>query len=417
MKNLLDLLSTSTARIIAMIAGALIYASGFAQSWQKLNDIGASTTGSASSVPAIGEALTLSTNGKIYVAGSLTYSGSLGVVSVWEYDSALDKWKEKSVYPGTGTANLCGFAIGHMLYMGCGSSGSVLATSDFYKYNTITNVWAPITNIPAGRLWGGGFSIGAKGYITGGEGNTMSQYLGDLWAYDTTANTWTKRANFPGQARALPSAFGTKDAGYVGLGFMSGTWFSDLYRYDPVANSWLTMDAPPFGGRCASGVAVTDNLATFVCGNYAMNVYSDCYTYNISTGSWSGFFSFGGSSRSSVLCGSVGNKVFAGGGTGPGGNPAFRDWWTMGTTAGITSRELTDADLSIYKDVSQHYVLKSEKLAQENCRFTITDLQSKVIYRDYVEPGGTKLPEIPSGVYCVVFDPPLATPRKICIER
>src|SRR5690349_12359925 len=105
------------------------------QTWVQLNDIGTTITGTANSSPPVKEALSLSANGKIYVIGNNTFTGTTSSAVLWEYNPSGDSWAMKSNYPGNGTSYLSGFCIGNFLYVGFGSTGVQTANSDFYRYD------------------------------------------------------------------------------------------------------------------------------------------------------------------------------------------------------------------------------------------------------------------------------------------
>ncbi|MBI4726765.1 hypothetical protein HY768_06025 [candidate division TA06 bacterium] len=50
--------------------------------------------------------------------------------------------------------------------------------------------------------------------LTGKRGN----YLTDLWEYDTTSDTWTRKADFPGTPRDRAVGFSIGTKGYIGTG-------------------------------------------------------------------------------------------------------------------------------------------------------------------------------------------------------
>src|SRR4051794_26587967 len=72
------------------------------QTWLSMKDVGTTVSGTASASPPLGECLSLSLNGKIYVVGNKTYTSTTPVAMLWEYDPMNDDWKQRSVYPGNG---------------------------------------------------------------------------------------------------------------------------------------------------------------------------------------------------------------------------------------------------------------------------------------------------------------------------
>jgi N-acetylneuraminic acid mutarotase len=377
---------------------------GFSQTWVHINNIGANVIGTSSSAPPVTEALCLSVNNKIYVLGSVTYTGNTTSAKIWEYNPALDGWAEKSTYPGTASSLFCGFTLGGMIYAGSGTAGSVHATSDFYKYNPTTNVWTPIANLPVARIWATAFSIGGKGYVTGGEGMTMGSYLGDLWQYDTTANSWSQKASYPGITRALPSSFSSGGSGYVGLGFSNNVWHNDFYKYNPVTDTWTSVSSFPGTGRCGAACVSIGSFAILMCGNRGMTTYNDCYSYDMNSDSWSGFTTFSGSARSVMLCGNAGNKIFAGGGSAAGGTAAYNDWWSLQTSLGLATERLTESKVYVYKSAEGEYVIRSKSNEANGAKYIVIDECGKTVCGGEMIENQSKVTLSTCGMYSIVFD-------------
>src|SRR5207247_845667 len=142
------------------------------------------------------------------------------------------------------------------------------------EYNSGTNSWTQKADFGGtARFSAAGFSIGAKGYIgTGLDNPQLGGEKKDFWEYDTTANTWTNKADFAGTARygargfsigtnqwehksefggtarwgAFSFSIGTK--GYIGSGTpdVANTFKKDFWEYDPGTNQWT--QKTDFGG-------------------------------------------------------------------------------------------------------------------------------------------------------------------------
>ena len=111
--------------------------------------------------------------------------------------------------------------------------------------------------MPVGRRQCAGFSISGKGYITTGF-DANGNYLNDIWEYDTTADTWTQKADLPAAARDDSRAFAICDKGYV-IGGGESPYYDDLWQFDPALNQWIQKTNVPGGGR--------DDGASFTIGN------------------------------------------------------------------------------------------------------------------------------------------------------
>ncbi|HYM52571.1 MAG TPA: kelch repeat-containing protein [Candidatus Dormibacteraeota bacterium] len=98
---------------------------------------------------------------------------------------------------------------------------------------------------------------GETAYLFGGRGSNGGP-LGDLWAYDLSANGWT-----PVTEDGPPARFGHNAAWVDGVGLVlfagqaGATFYNDLWAFDPAAASWQQLPAGgavpvPRYGSCAA---------------------------------------------------------------------------------------------------------------------------------------------------------------------
>jgi len=107
-------------------------------------------------------------------------------------------------------------------------------------------------------------------------------YFNDFWQYDSTTETWTRIADFPGKARYGAVAFSSAGKGYVGLGRDSSGNMNDFYEYNPDNNTWTQIDDFPDN---RSGVSFVINDTGYVgTGFNQVNMKSDFYKYE--SGQW-----------------------------------------------------------------------------------------------------------------------------------
>src|SRR5690606_16397611 len=118
-----------------------------------------------------------------------------------------------------------------------------------------------------------GFAVGGKGYV--GLGYDGEKALKDFYQYDPTANTWTKKADFPGEARFGAVAFTIGDNAYVGLGATpTDKTFSDFYRYNPKTDTWTAITTK-FTYKKAYAFAFVINNVAYVGGGTSNNAYPE----------------------------------------------------------------------------------------------------------------------------------------------
>jgi N-acetylneuraminic acid mutarotase len=198
-------------------------------------------------------------------------------------------WKAKT-FPGTAAYEAMAFSIGDKIFLGGGYTYPY--PRSFFEFDETSNTWmqqADIPGVQGSRSGAIAFSIDGKGYIGLGEDSALArEALRDLWEFDTSNNTWTQKADFPGGSRFGAYAFVINGIAYVGGGYDTGYHTqSDLYSYDPSSDSWHQLSKPFFGSRTFA--------ATFAIGNYGYvatgldtnsQETADLWRYNPSNDSW-----------------------------------------------------------------------------------------------------------------------------------
>lgn len=186
-----------------------------------------------------------------------------------QYDFEDGFWIPKVDYPfiGPPRTGAVAFVLGDKAYVGTGKGYSYL--NDWYVYfpandrdgDSKTIPWRGMgSNVPGGasalgRTGAIAFTMNGRAYFGLGR-DANGNFLKDFWEFrpnetDATLGTWTKKADFPGTARANAVAFAIGDQGYVGTGDNSlvnmetdggipaaDSIFYDFYRYDPFNNKW-----------------------------------------------------------------------------------------------------------------------------------------------------------------------------------
>ncbi len=155
------------------------------------------------------------TTTKGYILGGANGSDANGygytVSENWEYDFAANTWTLKANTPGLGRYNAASYAVSDKLYFGTGISVILIfnpttfqafrvATidADWYEYNTTTNTWTRKADFGGGtRQDTRGFVIGSTVYLGLGSAGYFTDIRSDLWSYNPSANTWAARASYP----------------------------------------------------------------------------------------------------------------------------------------------------------------------------------------------------------------------------
>jgi len=161
-----------------------------------------------------------------------------------QVDTGPTEWTRSIVFKNDPRNGAVSFTIGDTAYVVGGVVRNVGVVSDGAKFDGST--WTSIADFPAAapaRQLAAAFALNGKGYI--GTGYDGTDVLNDFYEYDPAADTWTRVADFPGEARRGATAFTLGDYAYVGLGSKkTDAHFSDFYRYDPSTDSWTEVPVP-----------------------------------------------------------------------------------------------------------------------------------------------------------------------------
>lgn len=232
-----------------------------------------------------------------------------------------------------------GFTIGTKIYMGLDYGGDNI--KDFWEYDTQNNTWTQKADFPGNkRGFAVGFTIDGKGYMgTGGYYDSgTSTYYKDFWQYDPATDKWTKKADFGGSARYGAVGFAINGKGYIGTGRDDKGHKNDMWEYRPDSDSWTQV-----------GNLVDDNhfslqryqAVSFVIGNkaYVGAGYSkkkDFWEFDpAATDQWRKVADLGGAGRSGAIAFSIDGKGYVG--TGHTGGFS-KDFWQYDPTTDQWSR-------------------------------------------------------------------------------
>src|SRR5207302_377714 len=91
---------------------------------------------------------------------------------------------------------------------------------DFWEYDPIADIWNSKANFISGRkdIDRGFFVINNSAYLGMGNDTNKTSVYNDFWQYNTTTDSWTQIADFPGRGRHGAVGFSICTNGYLGLG-------------------------------------------------------------------------------------------------------------------------------------------------------------------------------------------------------
>jgi N-acetylneuraminic acid mutarotase len=203
----------------------------------------------------------------------------------------------------------------------------------FWKYNTVTDSWVRIPNMPGPKRvqYASGFAIDNTIYVVGGSGTSPTNILRGVYAYNTTSNVWSVKGVFPDSGRAVGIGLSVGDKGYFGLGSTNNPSQAILdnsfYEYNAATDHWTKMaDFPGVGRQFAFGFVLNNKI--IIGGGYdaSYNYLNDLWEYDPSSDNWTqlnafmsafplgivGSVGFSIQQHGYIACGSLGsNTVFS----------------------------------------------------------------------------------------------------------
>lgn len=212
----------------------------------------------------------------------------------WEYDADADSWKKISDFPGELRMNAVAFTIGDKAYVGTGLidiEGNYTTKKDFWEYNSKTNKWTAIADLPGEPRYGAvSFSIGDKGYVCLGATTNKIKFCNDLWEYNPKNNQWAKKTDFPEKGRDGASTFIIGTSIYVLCGGLSGeigAHNKNVWEYNAQTDKWQKNADFPGVARIGA-IAFSINKKGYICSGYngVTKYYNDLWEYDSKLKVW-----------------------------------------------------------------------------------------------------------------------------------
>lgn len=251
----------------------------------------------------------------------------------YAFDTTTKLWNQVASLPEPGFGSVSGFSIGNKGYvMTTNSYDQGFLINTFWEYDPANNIWIQKASLPTqpARASAIGFSIGTKGYI--GIGNkeiydgSPLEYYGDFWEWDQATDVWTKKADFPGNARSEAVGFALGDKGYIGTG-RNGTGPTDeFWEWDQATNVW-TKKAAFAGGPRSSAIGFSMGTRGYIgTGMNGTSMKEDIWEWDQTNNTWVRVIDSFRGPRAYAFSVSVGNKVYIGTGSNY-FTPYLNDFW------------------------------------------------------------------------------------------
>lgn len=224
------------------------------------------------------------------------------------------------------------FSIGNTGYYAT-AGGNNAASTEFYKYNTISNEWERKADFIGRRKDVVSFSIGTKGYAGTGTEPSVSGYKKDFWEYDPATDSWSQKADFGGSSRSGASGFSINGKGYIGTGFytigITRYYLVDLWEYNPELNNWIQKANFPGGARFNAKSFVVESTGYFLQGYTTSFVaVNTMWAYNPATNSWAAKAEFPGIARDGASSFGIDTRGYLGFGSSVSGDGlTYKDFW------------------------------------------------------------------------------------------
>jgi N-acetylneuraminic acid mutarotase len=250
----------------------------------------------------------------------------------WVYSPTSDRWVRIADFPGNARISSVGFSINGKGYIGTGYDGDK-KLKDFWEYDPSTNKWTQKDDFLGGaRYKAVGFSLLNYGYIGTGYGDDSVDKI-DFYRFDPSAATgsqWMKVQSIGGSKRRGATAFTYNDKAYVCTGINNGVSLTDMWEYDPTADSWtkkidLNDDSDWTITRQNACSLVFDGKAYVFLGETTSTLLSSIWQYDFAKDTWVEMSTFEGAARTSAVAFTVGDKAIVT--TGQSGSSYMDDVW------------------------------------------------------------------------------------------
>lgn len=150
----------------------------------------------------------------------------------WEYDPAMDSWRQLPNYPGGVREGMAGFTIGERIFFGFGTP-FIQGSNQLFEYLPATDEWVQRASAPLATAYQQGFVIGDHFHIG------PLDFEGSFQRYSASTDTWSTITPLPSIYRTGHMAFGVGGHGYIGGGNSSQGSTSEWFRYDPTDGTWV----------------------------------------------------------------------------------------------------------------------------------------------------------------------------------
>lgn len=173
------------------------------------------------------------------------------------------------------------------------------------------------------------FAIGQYGYVTTGVNNS-SFVLDDFMRFNASTQAWEVLTDFPGSVRGLGVGTQLDSIGYIGFGLNGNGPLDDLWKYDPVSDTWTELASCPCPGRVHPAFVALNGKIYVGLGDDRQSNLDDWWEYDIATDTWSQKADFPSFARHHPFYFAIGDYAYVGLGHGSvpvNGKVVYNDWY------------------------------------------------------------------------------------------
>jgi N-acetylneuraminic acid mutarotase len=191
-------------------------------------------------------------NGKIYVIGGQTDTGTAFVNTVQEFDPVTTNWSFRTVMPTSRSAGAAA-VVGDLIYV---AGGRPPRGNDFAVYNVTNNTWQTLPALPTQRNHIAACAIDGRIYVVGGRLNAgfTSPMTNILEVFDPATTNWSTAAPMP-TVRGGINGIAAEGCFFVFGGEGPGGVFDEMEMYVPAENRWYQSESLPIAVHGVTGSA------------------------------------------------------------------------------------------------------------------------------------------------------------------
>jgi N-acetylneuraminic acid mutarotase len=262
--------------------------------WTNLNPTGATPPARASHAMVYD-----STDSKVILFGGWE---TADFSDTWAYDPAANTWTDLSP-PGDVPPARHDHAMaydagsGKVILFGGTAASTAQELNDTWAYDPTTNTWSdlkPAGAVPDPRIGHSMVYDPVAKKVTLFGGSSHGGRNGDIWAYDSAANTWTKvspTGDAPFARYGCPLVYDSGLGKVLLVGGSDGHFVTmhETWAYDSAANAWTKLspkgNVPP--GRAYFAMAYdSDTRQTVLFGGQGVAALDDTWLYDSAANAW-----------------------------------------------------------------------------------------------------------------------------------